>query len=254
MDMESPIFVTGMPRSGTTLFQEFLSKHPRILIHGQEPVDFRWGDWLQTVVRGAAFSLESNTAIESSEPHYAGAVEPEWAAGLFLNFVRDFLCGVRESLRWGLKSLTQCRIAADSILQKWPGARWIVCVRHPFRSIESLRNTFDPGKNHSLDVLRGWWTDAVEFGRLRPQAKLVLIDRLSSMEDRRRMVSEVFGFLGETPTESIWRFVEEWPVIHKVVPDDKRTYILPDQERQDLLKANPQFADLAEDLGYLDKE
>ncbi|HIE97435.1 MAG TPA: hypothetical protein EYQ63_10565, partial [Fuerstia sp.] len=32
---DAPIFVTGMPRSGTTFIQHLLSQHPRIQIHGQ---------------------------------------------------------------------------------------------------------------------------------------------------------------------------------------------------------------------------
>lgn len=251
MNTHSPIFVTGMPRSGTTLFQHFLSCHPLITIHGQEPLNLIWGEWLDTVVRGAAFATESNAALDYAEPHYAGAVDPDRAATLFLEFVRGALCADRDSSRWGVKSLTQCRVCPEPILRVWPDTRWIVCVRHPFRSIESLRNTFDPEGVNSLDVLCGWWSDAVAFALARPQAKLVLVDRLQTPESRRRMTAEVFAFLGEEPTSEVWRFVDDWPVIHKAVSDEQRKFALSEHQRSALMASNPQFAALIDSLGYL---
>ena len=234
--------------------QHLLSRHPQITIHGQEPRDLNWGSWLEAVVNGARFARESNARLDYAEPHYAGAVDPRLAAERFLEFVRTFLSADGDSVRWGLKSLTECRVCVEPILKVWPGTRWVVCLREPFRTIESLRNTYDTGERHSLELVCRWWCEAVEFSRTEPNAKLVLFDQLTTAESRRRMTAELFDFVGENATAEVWEFVEEWPVVHKVVPDDERKYLLGEAERSAMLESNPQFARLVEELGYLCRE
>jgi len=231
--------------------QHLLSRHPRITIHGQEPPDLTWGLWLQTVINGAQFARESNAEMNYAKPHYAGASDRVTAASGFLRFVREFLSAGRDSARWGVKSFLQCRVVIRPILDVWPDTRWIVCLRDPFRSIESVRNTYDKREVHSLETICRWWTESAQFAQSCPQAMLVQFDRLTTPERRRQMVTKIFQFIDEEPTDAVWRFVDEWPVVHKAVADEERSFRLNEADRHAMLTSNPEFAAQVEELGCL---
>lgn len=248
---DAPIFVTGMPRSGTTFVQHLLSSHPRICIHGQEPKEAAWGDWLNKLVEGVAFAKESNQELGYEQPHYAGASANVAATeSEFLATVFRYMSGGSFSPRWGLKSLTQCRIAADKIVRHFPNARWIVCIREPFRSIESLRNTYDTEQIVSVETLIDWWTDAARFAAEWKQAMPVQVDRLIELEDRASFVRQLFSFIGEPPVEAVWEFTSNWPTIHEVVTQGDRAYQFTPQAKIDLLNSHDHFRYWANALGY----
>lgn len=123
---EAPIFVTGMPRSGTTFVQNLLSSHPEIEIHGQEPRFFVWESWLRAAVEGVDFAADANAGLEDVCRHYAAPEDADEVIRRMLQFVRWYLTGGQESRRWGVKSLADCRQAADLIQRVWPLARWVV--------------------------------------------------------------------------------------------------------------------------------
>lgn len=248
----SPILVTGMPRSGTTFLQRLLSSHPEITISGQEPQGVRWGEWLQTLIDGVAFTRRSNEEFQDTPGHYACGIDEATAAERFLKFIQEYLVGEVPTERWGLKSLTNCRTVPDAIRGVWPGTRWVVCVRDPFRSMESLRNTFDRDGQISWSQMCEWWTDAARFARENSDAMLIQVDRLESFEARRSMAVNLFEFIGEEPTEAVWEFVAEWPLVHKVVPDINRRFSLNHSQRRDLFESDSEFKKLAMALGYLD--
>lgn len=250
MQTTSPIFVTGMPRSGTTFMQHLLSQHPRIAIYGQEPANVDWGQWLSTLTDGLDMAQESNDQLGQDPVHYGGLLGYDETCHAFLEFTRRYLTGESPTPRWGLKSLLQCREAVPQILHVWPETRWIVCVRDPFRSFESLRNTFDVAQNHALLELANWWTEAVRFAVSHPQAKLIQFDGLTCQANRHRCVRELCEFIGEEPSPEVFAFVDRWPVVHKVIPDADRTYQLPATEWNALLDQCPAFADWCDRLGY----
>lgn len=247
----SPLFVTGMPRSGTTFLQHLLSSHPEITICGQEPKGVCWGEWLQTLLEGVSFTHQANQETQETPPHYACSLNERETASLFLTFLRQYLAGEVTTPRWGLKSLTNCRLTPEVIRNIWPETRWIVCVRDPFRSMNSLRNTFDRGSQISWGQMSEWWTEAVKFALKHPDAMMIQIDRLDSVESRQAMVKSLFAFIGNEPTDAVWEFVVEWPVIHKVVPDSERESPLDVSERTALLENNHEFSRLATKMGYV---
>lgn len=247
---DAPIFVTGMPRSGTTLLQHLLSQHPRIAIHGQEPHGIHWGNWLNALIDGLDAVQHSNATLDYAVPHYAGRLDPERTRREFLTFIRHYLIGDESRPRWGLKSLTACRIAAGHIAQVWPLARWVVCIREPFRCIESLRNTFDPEQQYSVDELCDWWTDAARFGTTHPHARLVQIDRLTTPSVRQVWVRSLFAFLEEEIVPEVEQFAADWPRIHEAIPAAQRTYRLTPEEREETLNGHPEFAEWYYRLGY----
>lgn len=254
MPFDSPIFVTGMPRSGTTLLQHWLSQHPRIAIYGQEPTACAWGEWLQTLLNGVDFTRESNERLEYEVPHYAAPTDRDAVAGRLLDYIKWYLTGGVSTPRWGAKSLTQCRMLPDTILKHWPDTRWIVCIRDPFRSIESLRNTFDPEGTVSLETTRQWWLHAVRFAHGRPEALPVLADQLTTEDQRQQAAECICQFVGEAVTDEMRQFATDWPVVHKVVADGDRQFRLEETERGELLSVDPDLAQWAERLGYLTDE
>lgn len=246
----SPIFVTGMPRSGTTFLQRLLSSHPEITICGQEPLGVCWGAWLQVLIEGISFAEQSNQQTQEMPPHYACGMDRETATDSFLTFIANYLAGEVATRRWGLKSLTNCRVVPDAIRQVWPEARWIVGVRDPFRSMESLRNTFDRDARISWSQMSDWWTASARFGQENCDAMLIQVDRLHDDETRQSTVENLFEFIGEEPTAEVWEFVADWPVIHKVVPDDERDIQLTVAEHTALLESDPEFQRFTIELGY----
>lgn len=255
MKTASPIFVTGMPRSGTTFVQHLLSRHPEIQISGQEPSSLTWGDWLQTAVNGVVSANASNDQLVDYEvPHYATPHSSQEAASRFLNYVRWYLTGGARVERWGAKSLTQCRVAPDTVLDVWPETRWIVCIRDPFRSIESLRNTFDAEQKFELQLAVQWWIEAVRFAHSHAAALPVLFDRLTETSERSHFVNQLFGFIGEEVAAEVSEFAARWPVVHKVVQDQDRRYALSETDRESMLNGDSEFRSWVERLGYLSAE
>ncbi|MEO2029537.1 MAG: sulfotransferase [Fuerstiella sp.] len=251
---DAPIFVTGMPRSGTTFIQHLLSQHPRIQIHGQEPADCAWADWLNLLLDGVGFAASSNEQLGYDSQHYAAPNDGHEVAERFLPFMKWYLTGGQHSPRWGAKSLTQCRIASEAIQHVWPAARWIVCIRDPFRCLESLRNTFDREQEVESEEAIEWWTSAVRFAHEDSGAMPVLFDRLRTPAQRRQQTAEIFAFIDESVTPEVSDFVEEWPTVHKVVSEDERSYRISQDDREQMLGLDTEFRSWVERLGYLDQE
>lgn len=250
MDTDSPIFVTGVPRSGTTFVQHLLTRHPRITIHGQEPANVCWGDWLLTLKAGADSARRSNRELDYEVPHYAGDGDSGAVDRPFLSFIKWYLIGQPRTPRWGVKSLTQCRLPVEPIRTVWPETRWVVCLRDPFRALESLRSTFDRDHHVSPGEFCDWWVAAAEFASTEPSARLLLFDRLPTPEARHQEIAALFDFLGEDYPADVRRFVKEWPVVHQVIPHSQRTYRLSDSDRTDLLRTHSTFGEWADRLGY----
>jgi hypothetical protein len=184
-------------------------------------------------------------------PHYAAeSADPQKTSAQFLSFIRDYLTNGLASSRWGLKSLFQCRVTASLILNVWPETRWVVCIRDPIRSFESLRNTFDQNANYSLIKLAHEWCKAVLFGLFHPNATLVRFDQLGTADERHLRIAELFEFLEEGYWPEVREFVDQWPIIHKVVPDENRQFRFNSLEQEQLLTDCPLLSRLAQKLNY----
>ena len=138
--------------------------------------------------------------------------------------------------------------------QLWPETFWIVCVRDPFRTIESVKNTFVPTLN-----IRGYvngWVRTCEFIERQDPARLAIIqlDRLAQQttEQRTGTLRQVLDSLGESPTVETDSFIRQWPVVHKVVPEDRRTFRMSNEARQALLSSVPLLNYYVNKLGYDD--
>lgn len=245
--MNKPIFVVGTGRCGSTWLQEFLNLHPSITIYGQLPnlpiAEVQC--WYDRLVAAGEWGRLAN---ENVPGHYVEC-DQENIRIAFRSMLMRFWTNDLVGRRWGLKLL---HVPADPDLvafleELWPDAQWITCVRDPFATFESLKNTFRPEMLFS-DFLAEW-CGCAEFGRDR--GRVVRIDRLASMGNYRRTVQlqVLMQSLELDINKKQLGFAIEMPVVHKVKPDDQRTFKLADVVKQQALEDN-RFAELFTFFGY----
>jgi hypothetical protein len=256
-DDETPIFVTGPARSGTTWMQWFLSQHPRIQIFGQPPPAVTWErlwEWRELLLDQSRWSLHANAQVGYSIPHYAGS-PPDIAQAAFRRFLRDYLGGFGNGRpRWGLKWIDLCA-RSEHIAQVeavWPEVRWIVCLRDPFATIASTKNTFARERDPA-QVARDWVASCRFAGVHDPRrTALVQIDQLvrCSTHQRRQRLNEIIALAREPPHARTDEFIQSWPIVHKAVPDEHRQFSLTPALRQNLLECVEGLAECMTQIGY----
>lgn len=250
--MADPIFVTGNARQGTTFIQWFLSLHPKIHIHGQELIPWRTLITFHANLANAGIEVaRRNNEQQYPIPHWAGS-EPDRTTEAFKELVYKYFTGQGpQKPKWGLKHLWlpgDVEVVAR-IKFIYPNSKWIICCRHPFVSYESQKNTFVKDQDIT-DWLREW-VMAVRQSKEK-DAYLVQVDKLSglSVRQRKSRLNKLLEFLGEEPTRVTDQFVKDWPMIHKVVPDNSRTYELDPKIKKEKMKFFPNLREYMEELGY----
>jgi len=256
-DPHDPIIVSGMARSGTTWMQWFLSQHPRIHVHGQPP-NLPWNafwKWYQTLMEHSAWSVKGNRHHGYEIAHYAGS-PPERCRAVFKRMFREYLTGHGpDRPRWGLKWLDLCANPkmVGQFESLWPQTCWIVCLRDPFVSLSSQKNTFVPSVD--LHKYAAGWVRTCEFVKSYDPRRVVAvqIDKLDKQTpDARQAALEcVLACLGEEPSQETEEFLRRWPLVHKVIPDQQRRFVLSDEQKRSLLDEVPQLAACMEEMGYL---
>jgi tetratricopeptide (TPR) repeat protein len=111
----TPVFIVGVPRSGTTLLAELLARHPNICNRGEL-------GWLSTIAR----QLTQNDAKEPSAFEQAAAT---YAAQLRQD---------DSDAHWFVDKQPLNLLHVDLIMTLWPNARIIHCQRSPRDTALSL--------------------------------------------------------------------------------------------------------------------
>jgi hypothetical protein len=248
-----PIIVTGLGRSGSTWMQWFLSRHPRIQIHGQSPkIPWRtFWTWCRTMVEQGEWAAAANRRVGYEIAHYAGS-PPERAQDVFRRCFRDFLSGFGPSKpRWGLKWIGLCGEAGevDQFESLWPDARYVVCIRDPFVTITSFGNTFASTLDPRQYALK--WVATCEFVESHALGRVVAVqmDKLQERTgpERKAAMHGVMECIGEEACGETDEFLERWEIVHKVTPDAQRSFELSDLDKRTLIEEIPGLA------GYMDK-
>ncbi len=142
---ELPVFIIGMPRSGTTLVEQIIASHPAV--HGAGELNDLWrilggiGPWLPT---------------GRNLPEAVADVDPEAWAELGQRFVRRLQRYNKDALRITDK-LPFNYTLAGIIRIMLPGARIIHCVRDPRDTCVSCYTT-------SFQSDRGFTCDLADLG------------------------------------------------------------------------------------------
>lgn len=257
---DSPIIVTGMARSGTTWVQWFLSQHPRIHIHGQPPARVADGvlwDFYDTLREQACSASLSNADLGHPIAHYAGS-DPERTCNVMAALIRDWLTGFGpEKPRWGIRWpwLAADADGVEMIEGFWPDARWVVCIRDPFLTLASLKNTYSPKLTlETMHRSAANWIRICRFVETHDGRRtcFVQIDKLAEWSpcQRRDALAIVLECIREEPHAATDAFVNDWPVVHKVKPDRERTFALTDADKRQLLDAVPDLGPQMERMGY----
>ena len=255
-EADSPIIVTGAGRSGSTWMQWFLSQHPRIHIHGQPPM-LRWHTlwhWSQTLIEQGEWARKANERVGYEIAHYAGS-SADRAREVFRCCTRDFLCGFGPTKpRWGVKWIGLCEQlgAIGQFESLWPEARFVVCLRDPFATINSLKSTFVPDAD--IELCASKWVDACRFVESHDAQRVVAVqmDQLEkqSWPQRKAAMDRVMECIGEKACPETDEFLKRWPTVHKVTPDAKRTFQLSEEQKQTLLDEVPGLTHSMEQLNY----
>lgn len=255
---EAPIIISGLPRSGTTWMQHYLSRHPRIHIHGQMPKELPWTmfhEWYQTLVEKAEWSEQANQRLDYEVPHYAGC-DPDTCTRLFREFVRNYLGGFGpDKPRWGLKYIGLCfqPEAVEQFETLWPETKWIIGMRHPLLSINSLRNTFSPDAD-VVDYLQAWVATCEFIDQHDPKRVAMFdIDRLTAAcpAQRRAVLASVWDCLEETTPVDDTKFLESWEVVHQVRPHAERAMLISETELNQATDQVPGLRVWLERMEYL---
>lgn len=245
VQVESPIFVSGLPRSGTTWMQHFLSAHPDIHIHGQFP-NVTWGElWAmyQRLLGAGETAGSSNQRLKLEIAHYAGSPSDR-SRQLFRQFLRDYLAGYGVAkAQWGLKTLTLCIEpgAVEQVESIWPEARWLVCIRNPFDTMESERNTFRPNADWRCGAASWLRTCRFASDHAPERTTTFQLDRLQEDEAREVAGNALLKFLGVEPNDRTTEFLRQNPAIHRS-SQENWTQRLTSQDKRRLLE---EFEDLA---------
>jgi tetratricopeptide (TPR) repeat protein len=131
--MESPVFVVGFPRSGTTLIEQMLAAHDRFVSTDEQPFVRRMIEWLDA--RGLPYP-GGLTALSAADLDALHAVY--WGA------VRE-VAAIQPGVRLVDKNPLNM-LALPMMLRAFPQARIIYCQRHPCDAILScyLQQFRDP--------------------------------------------------------------------------------------------------------------
>lgn len=210
--------------------------------------------WHEEMVEAGKWGKRSNKSEDVAHypiPHYAGSDEKR-CNSIFAKMVQDFLCGFGPNKpRWGVKCLWLCtnQKMVSKINALWPQAKWIICIRNPFTSFESQKNTFV--KDMDLDVWIRRWISSVRFLD-NNKGFLIQIDKLKDEDNtkRRERLNRLIKFIGEEPDEATDKFISQWPVVHKVTQDANRNFTLGSNRKQIMRKKYAKLVQYMKKLNY----
>ena len=111
-----PIFIVGMPRSGTTLVEQILASHPAL---------FGGGEFL-----GIMKALEQPSGTRSTFPQYVPTLTSQLVGSLSTGLLRHMQASAPNASRIIINERPSY-LFLGLLKQIFPGARFIHCVRNP---------------------------------------------------------------------------------------------------------------------------
>jgi LPS sulfotransferase NodH len=202
----SPFFLVGCVRSGTTLLRNLLRQHPR-LESPEETHYFRWADPFgsdpyRRLYRNSPL-LKRHRALDGiDEEQFQQTLDSSGSRRQLMDtYGAEFLkCRQNPDGRWFDKT-PQNVYGTLLISAAYPEARFVHLHRHPLNVVASLmEGAVMPV--HSLDAAINYWVEAVG---ILEQFKRIATDRLLEISyeslsgDPLPTVSKILEFIGEDP-------------------------------------------------------
>lgn len=222
VDSDLPIFIVGMPRSGTSLTEQILASHPRVFGAGELPhmerivsaIGHMAGDGTDPGYPACMRSISTEQLTELAEKHL---VELKELAGQRAQTVTRVTDKMPNNFRHlGLIALL------------FPNARIIHCVRHPLDTCLSCYASQLPPVHTFSNSLDGLAVYYKQYRRLMDHWKTVL--PLSIMDvvyedlvnDQERVSRKLIAFAGLNWDDACLRFHESKRVVHTLSMDQVR--------------------------------
>jgi tetratricopeptide (TPR) repeat protein len=199
---EVPVFIVGMPRSGTTLTEQICASHPAV--HGAGELDK-----LGTVVRSAGYAQAPNGSIQKP-PQALTADEARSMASDYLDFIQR----MSPSSARIVDKMPHNFQLAGMIALIFPNAKIIHCTRDPIDNcISCFLNTFNERHGYNTD-LRTLGLYYREYKRLMDYWSALLPGRIYECEyetmiaDQEAESRRLIDFLGLPWDDACLRFYE----------------------------------------------
>jgi len=181
-----PVFVVGMPRSGTTLIEQILASHPQVFGAGELPN-----------LRDAIASIGPAGARASSFPEPMPNISREELRRLGSRYVSE-ITALAPAARRIIDKMPSNFLFAGLIHLMLPHARIVHVVRDPFDTCMScFSKLFTSGQNHTYDLAelgryyRGYQALMEHWRRILPPGRILNVryeDVVGDLESQARRI------------------------------------------------------------------
>jgi len=254
-ETDAPITISGLEGSGEGWMQRYLSRHPRIHIHGKPPGirwEALWG-FCETLSSRGLWAANANQQLPLSVPFYSGS-GPRRTREILKRMLREWLSGfARETPRWGVVRPGLCGDpeAVEQVDTLWPETRWIVCLAEPLFTITLAKATLRP--NLDMASAAAEWVETCKFlhGHGRKRVAPFQSDKFDAAPyvARRTAIDRVMACIGEKPTNQTEESLRRWDGL-KGVGLLRQTLVLSDEEQESLAAEVPELARWMKRMGY----
>lgn len=212
MKEESPVFIVGMPRSGTTLLRSALTSHPAIRIGPETHFLSHWVPRFGGEIRTPEDFERFWAAFRESRPFEELDLDAEvMYRALTANGTpgfRDVLRGLlaedarrHGKARWGEKTPAH-HAHLDTLLDWFPDARVLYVVRDPRAVTASLMDV--PWAESRIEVHAGRWRDSVRILRQwEGDARVLVVYYEALVTDAEATLRGICDFIGEPFDEAM---------------------------------------------------
>jgi Flp pilus assembly protein TadD len=243
---EVPVFIVGMPRSGTTLTEQICASHPNVFGAGELTN-------LGTALQKSGYARAPNGSIQK-HPQALTQVEAQSIANEYLEFLRSHAPSATRII----DKMPHNFQHAGMIALVYPNARIIHCTRDPIDNcISCFFNTFNEkhGYNTDLETLGLYYR---EYDRLMRHWHELLGDRIyqcsyeTMVADQEAETRRLIDFLGLPWDDACLRYYEtersvitpsRWQVRQPIYASSVKRWKKYENKIQPLIKS---LGDLAE--------
>lgn len=197
---DSPVFVLGPPRSGTSMMQWALRQHPR-LWGGQE------SDYLIPLMR----------SLRDVHEHGSRRGKLHWLSGQevgFDEFVRHVGIGINSlytsrsgGKRW-VEQTPQYTLHLNNMVRLFPDGRFLFMVRDGRDVVHSLRNFVSPVEHRNgCQIWKDFMTAGLEFTDDDHGEQMMMVSYRAAVEETSQEMAKVFEFIDEDFEQASVEFI-----------------------------------------------